>query len=160
MATTKTLTPTNQAITLAAFTEKPDNRTNVTNDDKLADAVNALNSKLNDYTNTKKSYNTAFDITIPSSASSIAHFYCDRVGRTIFIDVVFISSSAINANAQIAHTDGLTNVMPAHVSAIGSGGSGGRFLVGSYGTIVAENAIPANEYFSFTIICQYNNSIG
>lgn len=44
MATTKTLTPTNQAITLAAFTEKPDNRTNVTNDDKLADAVNALNS--------------------------------------------------------------------------------------------------------------------
>lgn len=46
MATTKTLTPTNQAITLAAFTEKPDNRTNVTNDDKLADAVNALNSNL------------------------------------------------------------------------------------------------------------------
>lgn len=44
MATTKTLTPTNEAITLAAFTEKPDNRTNVTNDDKLADAVNALNS--------------------------------------------------------------------------------------------------------------------
>lgn len=47
MATTKTLTPTNQAITLAAFTEKPDNRTNVTNDDKLADAVNALNSNMN-----------------------------------------------------------------------------------------------------------------
>lgn len=45
MATTKTLTPTNQAITLAAFTEKPDNRTNVTNDDRLADAVNTLNSK-------------------------------------------------------------------------------------------------------------------
>ena len=46
MATTKTLTPTNQAITLADFTEKPDNRTNVTNDDKLADAVNALNSNM------------------------------------------------------------------------------------------------------------------
>ena len=47
MATTKTLTPTNQAITLAAFTEKPDNRTNVTNDDRLADAVNTLNSNIN-----------------------------------------------------------------------------------------------------------------
>ncbi len=46
MATTKTLTPTNQTITLAAFTEKPDNRINVTNDDRLADAVNALNSKI------------------------------------------------------------------------------------------------------------------
>lgn len=49
MATTKTLTPTNQAITLAAFTEKPDNRTNVTNDDKLADAVNALNSNFTSF---------------------------------------------------------------------------------------------------------------
>lgn len=49
MATTKTLTPTNQAITLAAFTEKPDNRTNVTNDDKLADAVNTLNSNFTSF---------------------------------------------------------------------------------------------------------------
>ena len=45
MATTKTLTPTNQAITIAAFTEKPDNRINATNDDKMADAINTLNSK-------------------------------------------------------------------------------------------------------------------
>lgn len=44
MATTKTLTPTNQAITISAFTEKPDNRINANNDDKLADAVNTLNS--------------------------------------------------------------------------------------------------------------------
>ena len=46
MATTKTLNPTNQTITLAEFTEKPDNRVNVNNDSKLADAVNALNSKI------------------------------------------------------------------------------------------------------------------
>lgn len=51
MATTKTLTPTNQTITLAAFTEKPDNRINVTNDDRLADAVNALNSNYSQYGN-------------------------------------------------------------------------------------------------------------
>lgn len=55
MATTKTLTPTNQAITLADFTEKPDNRTNVTNDEKLADAINTLNSNtaltITQYTN-------------------------------------------------------------------------------------------------------------
>lgn len=46
MATTKTLTPTNQAITIAAFTEKPDNRVNATNDDKMADAINTLNSNM------------------------------------------------------------------------------------------------------------------
>ena len=46
MATTKTLNPTNQTITLAEFTEKPDNRVNVNNDSKLADAINSLNSKI------------------------------------------------------------------------------------------------------------------
>ena len=46
MATTKTLTPTNQAITISAFTEKPDNRINATNDDKMADAINTLNSNI------------------------------------------------------------------------------------------------------------------
>ena len=66
MATTKTLTPTNQAITLAAFTEKPDNRTNVTNDDKLADAVNALNSKSFDRPENSTNFNNI----------SVAGAYC------------------------------------------------------------------------------------
>lgn len=67
MATTKTLTPTNQAITLAAFTEKPDNRTNVTNDDKLADAVNALNSNLTELSG--KFVSRSISVTTNSSGS-------------------------------------------------------------------------------------------
>ena len=49
MATTKTLAPTNQTITIAAFQgEKPDQRQIADAEGKLADAVNALNSqKLN-----------------------------------------------------------------------------------------------------------------
>ena len=70
MATTKTLTPTNQAITLAAFTEKPDNRTNVTNDDKLADAVNALNSNVM--------------TVIQGSNGSIDYF---KVGKIVFVKI-------------------------------------------------------------------------
>lgn len=73
MATTKTLTPTNQAITLAAFTEKPDNRTNVTNDDRLADAVNTLNSKIADMTTkivsvhmTGNTIGTGFTVDLPT----------------------------------------------------------------------------------------------
>jgi hypothetical protein len=116
-----------------------------------------LNSDLNANTNTKNSYNTAFDITIPSSAN--VHYYCDRIGRTVFIDVVFISSSAISNNTQIAHVDGLTGLMEAHASSVGSNGSGGRFVVGSYGVIKTERAIPANEWFSFTVVTQYNKSI-
>ena len=43
-ATTKTLTPTNQTISIPAFTDKPDNRLQTDSTSKLADAVNALNS--------------------------------------------------------------------------------------------------------------------
>lgn len=47
MATTKTLTPTNQTITIDAFQgEKPDHRHVADAEGKLADAINALNSKL------------------------------------------------------------------------------------------------------------------
>lgn len=42
--TTKTLTPTNQQITLPDMTERPNNSTQVDSIGKLADAVNALNS--------------------------------------------------------------------------------------------------------------------
>lgn len=47
MATTKTLTPTNETITIDAFQgEKPDYRHVADAEGKLADAVNALNSKI------------------------------------------------------------------------------------------------------------------
>lgn len=47
MATTKTLAPTNQTITIAAFQgEKPDHRQVADAEGKLADAVNALNSQI------------------------------------------------------------------------------------------------------------------
>lgn len=69
MATTKTLTPTNQAITIAAFTEKPDNRVNATNDDKLADAVNALNSK---FGNQSHGLTAASNVTLSAAYKAIA----------------------------------------------------------------------------------------
>lgn len=45
-ATTKTLTPTNQVISIPAFTDKPDYRLPIDSTEKLADAVNALDSKI------------------------------------------------------------------------------------------------------------------
>lgn len=47
MATTKTLAPTNQTITIAAFQgEKPDQRQIADAEGKMADAINALNSHI------------------------------------------------------------------------------------------------------------------
>jgi hypothetical protein len=100
MATTKTLTPTNQAITLAAFTEKPDNRTNVTNDDKLADAVNALNSKLT-LENANVSSNTTVikggtaGAVVPSLSASYAKY-----GNLVHFSYLFWGGSIDGANSQ------------------------------------------------------------
>lgn len=44
MATSKTLTPTNVTISIPEFTDQPDQRVNSNGIDKLADAVNALNT--------------------------------------------------------------------------------------------------------------------
>lgn len=91
MATTKTLTPTNQAITLAAFTEKPDNRTNVTNDDKLADAVNTLNSNINKlFTNT--------------SARYVKHFMFQNAS-SIVIDLQHEQSNAYFSMIEVANAN-------------------------------------------------------
>ena len=49
MATSKTLTPTNVVIQIPDFTEKPDQRVNSNCIDKIADAVNTLNSKIPKY---------------------------------------------------------------------------------------------------------------
>ena len=52
MATTKTLTPTNQTITIQAFQgEKPDFQYISDAEGKIADAVNALNSQITTYQN-------------------------------------------------------------------------------------------------------------
>lgn len=59
MATTKTLSPTNQTITIDAFQgEKPDHRHVADAETKLADAVNALNSQLAYEVETPASFDT------------------------------------------------------------------------------------------------------
>jgi hypothetical protein len=115
MATTKTLTPTNQAITLAAFTEKPDNRTNVTNDDKLADAVNALNSKLTTGIAVAGTTDQYGNLTINYTATNVIKILPDRSGPYSDFFRCELSASAagkaiatcINVNNQIM---GNTNV--------------------------------------------------
>ena len=125
MATTKTLTPTNQAITLAAFTEKPDNRTNVTNDDKLADAVNALNSKIATYPTFKAfeiAANSSITLNISGSGRCVITafsggnarnmYICRASGNALGIDELgnssLISTSISGANLTLTSTIGNT----------------------------------------------------
>lgn len=93
MATTKTLTPTNQNITLSAFTEKPDNRINVTNDEKLADAVNALNGNLS---NIGKS--SQFDVTAGNNVTITSQRNCSLNGNTTqkLVSIMFTTSADID----------------------------------------------------------------
>ena len=66
MATTKTLTPTNQTITMAAFQgEKPDQRQIADAEGKLADAVNALNSQITSVSKANGTANTTYCSSVP-----------------------------------------------------------------------------------------------
>lgn len=116
----------------------------------------AQGKALNDKTLKKNSYTTEFDVSV---ASSGCHFYCDRIGKTIFIDIVINFTSAVAINTQIAHIDGISNILETHTSTIGSNGTGARFLLQSNGILKVERALPANEWFSLSFIAMYNNDV-
>lgn len=108
---------------------------------------------ISDIINSKVEYKTAFDVPVVSSG---CHFYFDRVGRTVYADVVVQFTSAVAANTQIAHVNNIANVIEIHPMAIGSNGTGARFHFNGSGSLKAERAIPANEWFSFSFVGEYN----
>ena len=114
-ATTKTLTPTNQTISIPAFTDKPDNRLQADSTGKLADAVNALAEQAGHYTCVQYGNltpGTGVDFT-PSSAA----YNCFEIkifGYGGGFALVYIDSSSVtidyrsNANISIAIVTGRT----------------------------------------------------
>ena len=114
-----------------------------------------MGKTLSDKTLSKVSYSTAFDVSVASGC----HFYCDRVGRTIFIDIVINFTSAVAINTQIAHIDGIAHILESHASAIGSNGTGARFLLQPSGALKVERALQANEWFSCSFAVMYNTEV-
>ena len=75
MATTKTIQPTGTTITMPAMTDKPDASVFSTDVERITDAVNALDSKINTkVTGTLKSvtYSTSTTFTIENGSRVIA----------------------------------------------------------------------------------------
>lgn len=68
MATSKTLTPTNVTIQIPEFTDQPDQRVNSNCIDKEADAINALNTQLQNLIKVA-SYTLTEQITIGAHSS-------------------------------------------------------------------------------------------
>ena len=87
MATQKTLAPTNQTITIAGFQgEKPDQRQIADAEGKLADAVNALNSKITNYL--KSGTNNIGNIIVPGYNTGSGNYIdcfvpCSTGGKTV-----------------------------------------------------------------------------
>ena len=87
MATTKTLTPTNQTITIDAFQgEKPDHRHVADAETKLADAVNALNSQIAGY-GSSKIYTVGANqsITIPMTGFGVWLIFRSYAPNIVFV---------------------------------------------------------------------------
>ena len=118
--------------------------------------ITALNNQIANATNTKISYETAFDVPVVSSG---CHFYCDRIGKTIFIDIVLQPTSEVAINTQIAHINGISNILDTHTSCVGSNGTGARFLLAPNGQLKVERAMPANEWFSCSFVALYNANL-
>ena len=95
MATSKTLTPTNVVIQIPDFTEKPDQRVNSNCIDKIADAVNTLNSKITNMDTEDLLAN--FEGTTSTSVS-LSHSASDY---RLLLLMVYNSSSELVASAAV-----------------------------------------------------------
>lgn len=142
MATTKTLTPTNQTITIAAFSgEKPDQRQIADAESKMADAINAVNSQLvpisDDYIKritpffSANSGNNNVTMTFNgvNANEGISLLIFTRYGSHVV-------TMAINANAQISGYDvnKLTGTNTLSIS-VGADGKSISFNVGNYSSV-------------------------
>ena len=83
MATSKTLTPTNVTIQIPEFTDQPDQRVNSNCIDKLADAINALNTHIpyilnvGNIMNVTAETKTTVTKSLPDNRTPIAAFVSD-----------------------------------------------------------------------------------
>lgn len=123
MATTKTLTPTNQTITIAAFSgEKPDQRQIADAETKMADAINALNSQLVVTTPTGGEYGSVVD------SSYNNRLYVKKMGHLVVVSGEFKALNNISGAAVVIATG-----LPASI------GDGYGQFIASLGT--AGNAV-------------------
>ena len=95
MATSKTLTPTNVTISIPEFTDQPDQRVNSNCIDKLGDAVNTLNSKI------EKDWGTVTNSWLVSaeqgdSAGATAAYMGDRL-----VQFTFMTAGRVHANDDV-----------------------------------------------------------
>lgn len=103
-ATTKTLTPTNQTISIPAFTDKPDNRLQTDSTSKLADAVNALNSKMANHLEIK--YISATDTSsVKNGIISCCSIFATLVNDSGFYTVRFYVAGVINLIGWVIKND-------------------------------------------------------
>lgn len=112
MATQKTLAPTNQTITIAAFQgEKPDQRQVADAEGKLADAVNALNSQMTNYL--KSGTNNIGNIIVPGYNTGSGNYIdcfvpCSTGGKTVTAASASASSLAYLPTKRISFSSAPT----------------------------------------------------
>lgn len=82
-ATQKTLTPTNEVISIPAFADKPDYRLPIDSTGKLADAINELDDKLTRRT----AVDTSMTISHSASTGTISLYRFGRLRILVFNDI-------------------------------------------------------------------------
>jgi hypothetical protein len=107
--TTKTLTPTNQTITLPDMTERPDASVLVDGIGKDADAINALSDQI-----ANKTTPEALTVVLANNTSTLNRYHAQRIGKMVWFSVNFETSANLPAESALFRIDtsGGTNVVP------------------------------------------------
>lgn len=74
------------------------------------------------------------------------YIYADRIGRTLFIEMVFRPASDVASGTQIAHINGISKISRTHWSAVTNSGEPVRLVVNAAGLITTESVIAANKW--------------
>ena len=109
----------------------------------------------------KTVYTTAFDATIKAGQESNCRFWFDRVGKFCFLSFIINMDSAVTANTQLGHIENLGSGMliDNFVSVVGSNGTTIRLKMTTNGKVIVESVMPANEWFSASMVIYYNSPL-
>ena len=99
------------------------------------------------------SYTTAFNV---AQGTGDTFFYADRIGRTLFLEMVFKPESAVSANTVIAHINDISSISRTHWNAVTHTGEPVRLVINANGTLSTESAIGANKWVSTSCVALMN----
>lgn len=145
-ATQKTLTPTNEVISIPAFADKPDYRLPIDSTGKLADAINALYSFFSTYEDVTS------DIQLDTGGEAISNDQsCIIYGPIVVLNVNMSIKGSLSSGANLLK--GLPRAgKRAFATAVDSNNERVRMFVNNYGILKTDDAVTTGGWINVSFV--------